>query len=62
VEKKASDGLLCELDNNGGTPTGDYFEFIPSTFKDHVPDASDLFTVPGDCNTWCGAKGSCALG
>ena len=54
---RASDGEICALDNAGD----DYFEFIPSTYKKQVVD-TDLFKVPGSCDTWCGPHGACKQG
>jgi hypothetical protein len=53
---RASDGMLCELDNAGS----DFFEFEPSTFKKTVPEGS--FKTPTGCNNWCGAHAACKFG
>ena len=54
---RASDGMVCALNNAGD----DFFEFIPSTYKKTVSD-TDLFQVPAGCDTWCGPHAVCKLG
>jgi len=55
---RAKDGQLCELDN----AMADYLQFIPMSYTPSVPDASSLFQVPAQCNTWCGDHGDCKFG
>ena len=55
---RASDGMICELENGGNVT--DFFEFIPATFKDTIP--ADTFNVPASCDNWCGPHAECKLG
>jgi hypothetical protein len=56
---RASDGMICDLDNAGE----DFFEFLPKSYSPTIsPAAARLLSVPGGCDTWCGAHGECALG
>ena len=49
--------MICDVDS----ANRDFFEFIPTSYQASVPDAVP-FEVPPDCETWCGARGACALG